>query len=274
MSIFAVLVIAFNAVASSGSGGAPAVAIPAGTSCLDAGCHASLVARAVPHEVAGSGDCSTCHVPDGTGHHFKLAAQPISRICTTCHDDPTSGRERIHEPVASGECTLCHDPHSASEKHLLRDSVVDLCTGCHSDVAEALARPHVHRVIRDLGCPACHDPHASRAPGLLRGSGNQLCLECHLMVERGPAAKDLGEVVLFGTRRVDLVYFQGISKVALTADGKGHPVIGHPVEGGQDRLKPGRFFGCGSCHDPHGSERGSLLSGPAKGIFCRQCHSK
>jgi predicted CXXCH cytochrome family protein len=264
--------ISFAVVTGAWAAAPPGEAELAKHACLDAGCHAALGQKPVVHGAIAGGDCVPCHEQVGKEHRFKPVADPISGVCTGCHDDPAADRPAAHAPVKDGACTTCHDPHSSSEKLLLIDKPAELCTSCHGDIGEALALAHPHPVAREPGCPLCHDPHGAKSPKLLREIGNALCLACHGGLEKAGAKKDGDAVVLFGSRRVEAAWFEKLPRIALNAEGRGHPFHRHAVGGVADPSKPDRPLGCLSCHDPHGSAKKALLL--EGGGACGRCHKK
>jgi predicted CXXCH cytochrome family protein len=108
----------------------------------------------------------------------------------------------------------------------------------------------VHKPVQEAKCVTCHDPHASDNPSLLAKAVSANCVECH---------KDIKE----GSHVVS-----GFSR-------KGHPlgIEGAPVA---DTQRPGKFFNCVSCHEPHAGPFGKLLRiDPKLGMAaCQKCHDK
>ena len=45
-----------------------------------------------------------------------------------------------HLPAADGACLDCHDPHTSDHQPLLASAEDQLCTTCHSDIEDILAR--------------------------------------------------------------------------------------------------------------------------------------
>jgi len=146
---------------------------------------------------------------------------------------------------------------------------------CHDTVAEELGRPRVHGAVEALGCTGCHNPHSSGFPRMLRVERNALCQACHLSAVSPEAHQEGSVVVLFGAHSVPLPVFSRLPKVPVhVQNGRGHPVAKHPVQAASNPLRPEEPFGCVSCHEPHGANRGPLLVGPAGSGLCRLCHSK
>ena len=239
--------------------------------CAASGCHAALVSGASVHVVAAVDACVICHKRLEGDHRFRALDRPVGPLCLSCHDDPADGRARVHAPVAAGGCDQCHDPHSAAEPFLLRLEMTELCTGCHFEVTEELARPYLHGALRDLGCPGCHDSHAAAESSLLPLAGNLFCDTCHRATDSRSPQVESG---VFTYPELTAEYIGQIPKVSLRTSNSGHPTVGHPVNGDEDPRGTGRTFWCGSCHEAHGAYRSALRTGSPETGFCASCHSK
>ncbi|MFZ5539251.1 MAG: cytochrome c3 family protein [Pseudomonadota bacterium] len=177
-----------------------------------------------------------------------LPAAAQEAECLSCHADLVDQRV-VHAPLHRA-CRTCHEgldagsvPHRGQ-----RAEAQSQCARCHAP--QGFQGKFTHAPVAADKCTLCHTPHSSADAGLLVQPGPSLCLSCHADVAQRPHL-----LAGFG--------------------GKGHP-LGHekgthPVE---DPLRPGRPFGCTSCHEPHRSEYPRLSrfgSGSPAGI-CRQCH--
>jgi predicted CXXCH cytochrome family protein len=103
--------------------------------------------------------CEGCH-QRGTN---KLL-MPIESLCLYCHA-VTSGKKRIHGPIASGGCKICHDPHSSSNRFLLVSDSKEFCLYCHDK--NEIATREVHQGM-STECITCHDAHGSDNEFLLK----------------------------------------------------------------------------------------------------------
>jgi predicted CXXCH cytochrome family protein len=264
------IVVALLAGQSAGASEAVGPSGQTAESCVTSGCHAPLISGAAVHAPAAIDPCKDCHQPLEGDHRFRPLDDPVGPLCLSCHDDPARGRAQVHAPVSTGDCAVCHDPHSAAEPMLLWSEATELCTGCHSRVAEELTRPHIHGAVQDLGCTGCHDPHAAAQAALLPLAGNRFCDACHRAADSLAPEVDPGVFI-----RAELTrdYIERIPKVSLRTSNSGHPTIGHPVSGDEDPRGTGREFWCGSCHEVHGAYRSGLRTGSEQG-FCAGCHWK
>lgn len=183
---------------------------------------------------------------------------PPGSCFARCHDDlHEDGATRIHPDAVDG-CETCHGrigpgkgPHAdpgRTAKGLRKDPPA-LCHECHDRKDFEGAR--VHAPVASGPCRECHVPHASPHTGLLRKQATALCLECHDDVLKKPH-------FVAGAARADH---------PLGAEKSARPV--------PDPLRPGRAFGCVSCHDPHSSANRKLLRMDKKGPggFCSKCHA-
>ena len=87
-------------------------------------------------------DCSTCHVPHGSGGMLALK-EPVTLLCIGCHPDRKGSAEHKVDsvpsmliaglPLIEGKlaCITCHDPHANTNGKMLRMSPEKLCLACH-----------------------------------------------------------------------------------------------------------------------------------------------
>ena len=90
----------------------------AGT-CVDAGCHSSIMSAKYVHgpvavESSGMQGCRLCHVSAGEPctktQGGKFSFQHSNDIlCSTCHSKGTGSQHT----GAEGKCVSCHNPHSS-----------------------------------------------------------------------------------------------------------------------------------------------------------------
>lgn len=87
-------------------------------------------------------NCSTCHVPHGSGGMLALK-EPVTQLCIGCHPDRKGSAEHKVDvvpsmpvpglPLTEGKvsCITCHNPHSNIISKMLRLSLDKLCLACH-----------------------------------------------------------------------------------------------------------------------------------------------
>lgn len=163
--------------------------------------------------------CDTCHVIHKTGpaaeREFKNHLTKNSpALCLDCHDAKDEALQKAHQnqPFAKADCLSCHNPHESKTPKLMqifvhdvfsncegchaapKDGKVvlnqaksnDLCTTCHADQAETIAKAKVPHPGAQGDCIDCHSPHAGKSRELLRPDPVNACLPCH-----DPIATDL-----------------------------------------------------------------------------------
>lgn len=80
-------------------------------------CHDRKDGGKTVHGPLGSGDCTSCHDPHGSGNP-ALGLATADALCRSCHDQKSSEN---HMRNSRGKaCTACHDPHSANRAFLQR----------------------------------------------------------------------------------------------------------------------------------------------------------
>lgn len=159
---------------------------------------------AVQHPALDDG-CPACHRPH-VAEAPRLLAKPQRALCAGCHEDKNLNGEGVawssqHTPVASGLCASCHGPHGGPEKALLRKSLYEICTTCHTEVhprhrtveldpttgqpASGKAQLPSGFPIRKrdgmLACVGCHQPHGSDNQMLWNSDETTFCSRCHPM---------------------------------------------------------------------------------------------
>jgi predicted CXXCH cytochrome family protein len=198
-----------------------------------------------------------------------------------CHDAQAKQIEsaKVQHPGAAGDCTDCHNPHASKMPGLPKSNGVEICLGCHSDIADLGKKAVHHQPAFGQACGTCHEAHGGDREKLLRAEGNKLCLECH-----GPDAspvedKAAGVVKIFdGKVRLPDDYYKKNKVVVLPLKyGKGHPTNGHPVSDltdPTDVTKVVQKINCLTCHQPHSSAHPDLLVKDQQngGAFCNTCH--
>ncbi len=155
---------------------------------------------------------------------------------------------------------------------------MDICLGCHSDIADQGKKHVLHQPVFKEGCGTCHDPHGNENDHLLRvASPNKLCLECH-GPDASPQKLESENVVTIFDGKVKLPedYFAKVPVLPIQY-GLGHPVERHPYSDlvdPKDRAHVLIPMNCLTCHQPHSSaQAGLLVKDQANNMeFCHSCH--
>lgn len=146
------------------------------------GCHSHKAEKGYVHQPVKKEECVSCHISTGKTHPrikkgaFTLTNNGKAGLCNECHE-PKNSMKFVHAPVASGDCTDCHDPHQSDHKYQLKASGSDLCFQCHDK--KLLDKKYPHKPIAEGKCISCHDPHQSNSKFMLKAEGVQLCFRCH-----------------------------------------------------------------------------------------------
>lgn len=211
--------------------------------CFNCHARADFASKNTVHAPVAGGMCTGCHVPHQSAGE-KLLKAAVPPLCYTCHDSKKFYGPTLHSPVALGVCNGCHAPHQSDSEKLLVAPMTELCFNCHDK--GALTGNVTHKPVSEGECTGCHKPHVSQNENLLIRKGNILCRSCHPAVERQPHG-----IVGFSAK-------------------------GHPLRARRDPKRPGKTFGCLSCHLPHSSESPSLFRYKANSMFdlCSHCHEK
>jgi hypothetical protein len=121
-----------------------------------------------PPENHASGDCSTCHTPEGWIESAASQAPPIS-----------------HDLANRENCVMCHDPAGqvkpAPANHASYGN--EQCFTCHGDSAGATPQAPIlsHSLNLHAKCTLCHDPAGQVKPASANHAGytDEQCLTCH-----------------------------------------------------------------------------------------------
>jgi len=118
------------------------------------GCHSKdLFLKKNVHPAVAMG-CTTCHNPHASNAE-SLLAQPVGKLCTSCHEKQSSGKHIMAafsavddhpmrgrtDPAKSKRelsCISCHNPHSSSQQKLFVNETVspaNLCLMCHQKIS-------------------------------------------------------------------------------------------------------------------------------------------
>jgi len=197
----------------------------------------------VVHPPVAAGMCTSCHDPHSS-RADKMLTPDMPELCFKCHGSKEFSRRSKHGPVAIGMCTACHEPHQANQEKLLKAKTPDLCFNCHRK--SQFTKKDIHPPVAAGECLKCHVPHSSPYRNILVADGNEVCKKCHEQPFKGAHA-------IFGVKQE-----------------------GHKISGKRDPRRPGRRFGCASCHNPHSSDSVRLFRYPAQAPYelCVNCHKK
>ncbi len=188
-----------------------------------------------------------------------------------------------HAPFMNDDCTGCHEPHGSDYRPLLVSHQPGLCYKCHPGTEDQFAAPSHHPVGVTLRCSSCHDPHAAQYRGLIAAKDNAFCYRCHNDV--APQFEDSEHTIVLCIRchtphgsRYRPMLTNANPPLCLECheaehfdEGKNHPV--RPVHYDVNARTP--LTCTTSCHNPHGTERPSMLrhfSYPDDG-GCLMCHA-
>jgi len=202
--------------------------------------------------------CKSCHNMTSNVPTDGEAFEDITKTtCYNCHNSMIN-TSNTHAPTANWLCLDCHNgkvgeyniADAGASKYLAPDPISKTCGTCHDSVQEWQSRKYGHGPVNDGRCERCHNPHGSDNEFFLRKNIWDLCTTCH-------AEKASGKHV--------------VSSFVFSRN-KG----GHPTRDRKDPARPGREFGCSSCHNPHGSKGVYLLrmKGTMPFNVCRRCHKK
>lgn len=150
------------------------------------------------HGPVGTGDCTICHDPHGSGNEFQLWADGKGKLCVVCHEemkkylDPGQRSFVVHGIMNAKGCGACHSPHATNYRFQLLGEINDLCVNCHVSLA-GLTQGHPvekhpikgksdpRRAGNPFSCTSCHNPHGSPYKYLLIGDvrSGRVCVKCH-----------------------------------------------------------------------------------------------
>lgn len=265
--------------------------------------------RNVVHEPVAKHECSKCHDPHGSDYKLQLVAEPTSALCFTCHeakDYASSGKGHgSAEMQAIGACSVCHEAHSSWMPTLLPMEKKKLCIFCHEDTRKAAkAFPYTHKPLLEGDCLECHNAHQTGHPAQLRKAPPEACFACH---DHDNVKEHLSQSLFVhgamtdgdsciachaghGSKRKNLLARPEINMCydchkdeQVTSDGRvvrdmdklfdKRPIQHGPVQRGE----------CQPCHQPHASDKLSLLRGEYPETFyapysiklyslCFECH--
>lgn len=244
------------------------------TECTD--CHGELIKHAVMHAPAEG--CETCHEykEEGAKAQVNFTIKG-NELCFTCHTEKQEDLQKktSKHPPAEDDCANCHDPHSSDNPRMLKMPLGELCVTCHTERQEEFDKKKFsHPPARELGCVTCHDPHATDNNPLLKAKPNAVCLACHSL-KAGPDGSENkdAKLTIFPGTFIPAGYPDKAKKVVLGSNGRGHPFMGHPVDGVPNPARKDTELACTSCHNPHAGNYVQMFQKDLKGqALCLSCH--
>lgn len=240
-------------------------------------CHAELIKHAVMHPPAEG--CDACHEYKEEGDKGEVNPTVAGNdLCFTCHTEEQEELQKksSKHPPAEDNCTNCHDPHSSDNARMLKMPMGELCVTCHIERQEEFnTKKFSHPPARELGCITCHSPHATDNKPLLKAKENELCLACHSLRAGVDAVVKDGKFALFPKTLIPAAYPGRARKVILGSNGRGHPFLGHPVDGVPNPAKKDNELACVSCHNPHAGNFRQMFQNDLRGqALCLSCHAE
>lgn len=163
-------------------------------------------APAIPHQLAGMGECKNCHDAQGVKPWPSNHAAFTPDICTNCHkpDDrgvaPGTAPAIPHLLTGMGNCVACHGTTSGIKPWPKNHATFtpDICTNCHAALEssssgaapssddspddESESPPAIpHDLVGRDDCQVCHNPAGGLkpAPADHAGRANDTCQTCH-----------------------------------------------------------------------------------------------
>jgi predicted CXXCH cytochrome family protein len=191
-----------------------------------------------------------------------------------------------HAPYESGSCTPCHARDDAKNPGKTDPKVNAVCTGCHAELEEVLARPHQHPPAVDA-YTNCHNPHNARFGKLLLADTAALCGQCHAEVVEAAAKAPVKHAALAtGSKCANCHNPHGsaVEKLLVklpmelclachdregmkSSDGKPLSNMKAWLAANKNHHGPVEAADCSACHAPHGGKFFRLLSAEYPAAF-------
>jgi DmsE family decaheme c-type cytochrome len=211
-------------------------------------------------------DCQTCHdtAVNTTFQHTKHAG--LEQSCATCHDNVAEHFTAKSAGEEGPVPTLANK--SATE-------INDTCLTCHEKANQASFLSSMH-ARRNVACTSCHSVHSFKSDKAQLKTRNDAdtCYTCH-QSQRAKSMRTSHHPVREGRMacsschnphegvRPKMVKADSVNELCYTchAEKRGPFLFDHaPVR--ED---------CVSCHEPHGSNHGRMLTQKAPNL-CWNCH--
>jgi DmsE family decaheme c-type cytochrome len=113
----------------------------------------------------GKMQCSSCHMPHGSGTPKDLKADALNDLCYSCHEEKRGPFLWEHSPVREN-CATCHTPHGSNHHALLVTRTSQLCQSCHMQGRhQTVAGTETSMWNVNRQCANCHSlVHGSNHP--------------------------------------------------------------------------------------------------------------
>jgi len=254
------------------------------------------------HDPIAKGECMTCHSPHSSPNLYLAKASPVAALCNECHTLDIPEGNMVHQAVTDGDCQACHNPHQSDNEKLLNSSNTSrLCRSCHKPQRKELKKEFVHSPFKE-DCFNCHQPHSSREAHLVDQTTVNLCLSCHEEIHASMESANLVHGALKDDNSclnchsahasdIPKILKSDSSALCLDCHNRSYATDTRVIANIELKLRDSKSVhaaieenGCLACHQPHTSERFSLLnndfpennygSGPESFALCFDCHDK
>ena len=86
-------------------------------------CHDSFEKNKFLHGPIGTGACTACHNPHGSGED-KFLRVSKNKICFMCHEEDLIKTDHLAglKNKNKEECTYCHNPHGGKDEYFLKET--------------------------------------------------------------------------------------------------------------------------------------------------------
>lgn len=215
------------------------------------------------HKVIAEKSCTSCHNPHQSEQKKLLVASGEMALCLKCHENKADFKNAKHHVIKDIKkgCLSCHDAHASKHDKLFKkDNTLGLCLECHKtdqiskDQSKILSISDwtqlppalLHEPVRKGECQKCHEIHGSSKKSLL-------AKEYSAAIHANNGSLSAAELC-FSCHKTDLVDKRQVLNETKFRNGEVNLHYLHMT--GTNRKR-----NCSACHDPHGSETGSLIRG-------------
>ena len=241
-------------------------------------------ARPVAYTDEGANSCIRCHDEDDD--------YPVMSIFDTRHGQQESVGTPF-SPVVGLQCEACHGPGAAHARRVRGNQpqapIIGFrhntpfapadqdqrCLQCHEDHSRSSWQGSVHEQ-NEVMCSQCHTVHVRHDPVLQAAQQANICYDCHTK-ERSELMRASAHPVRAGAMTCSdchdahdswadgLLIRTTLNETCFECHAeKRGPYLWEHAPASED---------CSTCHTPHGSNHGSLLTSRPP-LLCQQCHSQ